>query len=196
MKRLSSIAIANQDISSALLCSSHTADADRLLFVRLFADQIAGDGDYIIYATMQRLGAGSQYLLAPKSTIAIEAGMTSIAFTTHSFPIKSGDIVRVYLQGLPADTTTPDIITEIWEDNSSTLGSGSVEYEITITDGSNPLDSVDVWITTDLAGSNVIARGFTADDGTIQFMLDTGTYYCWKQLAGYGFTNPESFTVS
>ena len=30
----------------------------------------------------------------------------------------------------------------------------------------------------------------------VSFLLDAGTYYAWKQLAGYNFTNPEAFTVT
>ena len=75
-------------------------------------------------------------------------------------------------------------------------GSGSTSTTVTVNDGVNPIDGVDVWISTDSAGTNVIARGSTGALGTVVFMLDAGTYYAWKQLAGYDFTNPQSFTVS
>jgi hypothetical protein len=77
-----------------------------------------------------------------------------------------------------------------------TLGSGSVSWVITINVDGSPKDGVDVWITTDEAGANVIARGDTDDSGQVTFLLDTGSYYAWKQLAGYSFTNPEAFTVT
>ncbi len=196
MKRISVNTLTNQDISSALLCGTYTADGDKALYARVFADQIAGNGDYIIHATIQRSGAGSQHLLAPKSTVAVPAATTSVSFVTNLFPIKSGDVLRVYIQGLAGDTITPDIITEFWEDESSTLGAGAIAWPITINDGVNPLDGVDVWVSTDSAGNNVIARGITDDNGVVTFMLDLGTYYAWKQLAGYNFTNPQSFTVT
>lgn len=75
-------------------------------------------------------------------------------------------------------------------------GSGSTSTTVTVDDGVNPKDGVDVWISTDSAGTNVVARGSTGALGTVVFMLDAGTYYAWKQLAGYDFTNPQSFTVS
>lgn len=75
-------------------------------------------------------------------------------------------------------------------------GSGSTSTTVTVDDGVNPIDGVDVWISTDSAGTNVVARGSTGALGTVVFMLDAGTYYAWKQLAGYDFTNPQSFTVS
>jgi len=76
------------------------------------------------------------------------------------------------------------------------LGAGSISTTVTVDDGVNPIDGVDVWVSTDSAGTNVIARGSTGALGTVVFMLDAGTYYAWKQLAGYDFTNPQSFTVS
>jgi len=75
-------------------------------------------------------------------------------------------------------------------------GPGAAPYVITINDpGGNPLDGVNVWISTDLAGVNVIANGFTDSFGNVTFMLDAGTYYAWKQLAGYSFTNPQEFSA-
>lgn len=98
---------------------------------------------------------------------------------------------------------TPDIITTNLDAKISSrassadiLGPGAAEYEITINDDNgNPLDGVRVWITTDAAGNNVIFNGVTDTLGKVTPMLDAGSYYAWKQLAGYTFTNPESFTA-
>jgi len=76
------------------------------------------------------------------------------------------------------------------------LGSGSVAWVVMVTDGSNPLDGVNVWATTDEAGSNVVARGYTNASGQVTLMLDPGPYYFWKQLAGFNFTNPQQDTVA
>jgi hypothetical protein len=77
-------------------------------------------------------------------------------------------------------------------------GEGSEEWVITIKDGSNnPLDGVAVWVTTDSAGTNVVAGTLHTDAlGVVTFMLDVGTYYRWAQRSGINFTNPSSFTVS
>lgn len=195
MRRLEVDSLSNQNISSALLVGTYTADADRALFVRLFADQISGGGDYIAYVKVQRLGTGTEFQ-AVNSTMSVESGITNMVIHTTVIPVKSTDVVKVYLKGLGGDTTTPDITCEFWEDNATTLEAGSTSWTITITDGSNPLDGVDVWVTTDLAGTNLVARGTTNASGEVTFLLDVGLYYCWKQLTGYTFTNPESFTVS
>ncbi len=78
----------------------------------------------------------------------------------------------------------------------ATMGSGTTPTTITINDGSNPLDSADVWISTDSAGANVIARGNTDDNGQVTFLLDVGTYYVWAQHAGYSALGGQTLTVS
>ena len=39
--------LSNHDISSALAIGAYTANADRLVMVQFFADQVAGNGDYV-----------------------------------------------------------------------------------------------------------------------------------------------------
>jgi len=77
-------------------------------------------------------------------------------------------------------------------------GAGAVSEVVTVTDDdSNPLDGVEVWVTSDIAGTNVVAGSLTTNaSGQVTFMLDAGTYYAWKQLSGYNFTNPETLTVT
>jgi hypothetical protein len=75
-------------------------------------------------------------------------------------------------------------------------GSGAIAKTITITNGASPLDGVEVWVTTDSAGTNVVAGTLSTNSfGQVTFMLDAGNYYVWTQLAGYNFTNPTSITV-
>jgi hypothetical protein len=59
-----------------------------------------------------------------------------------------------------------------------------------------------VWITTDVAGVNVIWNGDTDtlgaardDDGDLP-LLDPGTYFFWSQKAGYTFPNPDTEIVT
>lgn len=75
-------------------------------------------------------------------------------------------------------------------------GTGAISTTVTITDGTNPLDGVFVKVTTDSAGANTAATGYTDAFGHATFMLDAGTYYVWKQVAGYDFTNPQTMVVS
>lgn len=295
MRLIETDTLSNQNISSALEIGSYTADAARAIMVRVFADQVAGGGDYVVYATLQLAGAGSAYRVIPVTTATAASGVTAICMTSALIQMANTDVLKVYLTGLAGDTTTPDTRVEFWEDDSlrpttpdmmldvsatgeagldfnnvkvatvattltnitvptvtavtngvgladdaitsakfdestafpvkladtgstkiartgadgdtledlsdqidgvSTLGAGAISHTVTITDGSNPIDGVEVWITTDAGGSNVVAKGETDASGNVTFMLDAGTYYCWKQLSGYSFTNPETLVVS
>lgn len=85
-----------------------------------------------------------------------------------------------------------------WSTGGSAIGSGGIPWTVTVNDGGGaPIQGVDVWVTTDSAGSNIVAGALTTDAfGQTTFMLDAGTYYFWKQKAGYDFTNPETDTVA
>ena len=69
-------------------------------------------------------------------------------------------------------------------------------YNITNQVSGHPIADVDVWVTTDSAGSNVVASGRTDDFGNVTFYLDAGTYYIWSQKAGFNFDNPDTEVVS
>ena len=78
------------------------------------------------------------------------------------------------------------------------IGSGALSCTWTQKDdGDNPMDNVQIWITTDEAGVNVIAGTLLTDaSGEVTFMLDAGTYYVWRERAGFNFQNPQTWTVS
>lgn len=78
------------------------------------------------------------------------------------------------------------------------VGSGALSCTWTQKDdGDQPMDNVQVWITTDEAGANVVAgTKLTNTSGEVTFMLDAGTYYVWRERGGYNFTNPQTWVVS
>lgn len=82
--------------------------------------------------------------------------------------------------------------------NDALRGEGSTTTTLTIKDsGNTPIGNVDVWVTTDSAGANVVAgTRQTNASGQVVFDLDAGTYYRWAQKSGVNFTNPSSFTVT
>ncbi len=52
------------------------------------------------------------------------------------------------------------------------------------------------WVSTDEEGDNVITDNqVTNSRGEVEFLLDAGTYYLFRQKDGYTFTNPQEFTV-
>jgi len=81
----------------------------------------------------------------------------------------------------------------------STVGAGSLAFTVTVTDSITalPLAGASVWVTTDVAGANVVAGTATTNAlGVVVFYLDPGPYYLWVQHEGYTGTNPTSITVS
>ena len=85
-----------------------------------------------------------------------------------------------------------DIIAELGQ-----AGAGSIASTYTVVDGDeDPIDGVSVWVSTDLAGDNVVASGTSNVSGEVVFYLDAGTYYIWSQKAGYDFTNPDTEVVA
>lgn len=100
--------LSNQNIASAAAIGAYTADADRMVVVDVSLDQVAGNGDYVIYVTRQINGAGSAYVLLPKTTCTAASGETAIAMQSGPITVRSGDVLTVYVDGLAGDTTTPD----------------------------------------------------------------------------------------
>jgi len=75
-------------------------------------------------------------------------------------------------------------------------GAGSVAWSYTVTDSGTglPIADVDLWITTDLAGTNIIASGKTNTSGIKIFYPDVAagtTLYVFRQKAGIDFDNPD-----
>jgi hypothetical protein len=119
MRQLATSTLTDQDISNPLVCHTYVADAARSIFIRLFVDQVQGDGTYLAYLTIQRGGSGPEFLVVPTTDLAVGGGQTALSLTTIAIPVFSGDVVRVYFKGRSGDTATPDVTTEVWEDDSS-----------------------------------------------------------------------------
>lgn len=77
-------------------------------------------------------------------------------------------------------------------------GTGAIAWTYTLTraDNGQPIADADVWVTTDEAGSNVIASGRTNQSGIVTFYLDAGSVYVWRQKSGFDFDNPDLEEVS
>lgn len=78
-------------------------------------------------------------------------------------------------------------------------GTGSITWTYTVLnsiDGVTPIDNVTVWVTSDAAGTNVLASGTTNIFGVVTFLLNAGTVYVWRLKNGFYFSNPDTETVS
>lgn len=81
---------------------------------------------------------------------------------------------------------------------------GAIEFTYTVTNSVTglPIEGVEVWIATDVNGNDVVWYGVTDTFGVLRDgnggkpFLDAGTYYFWRQRAGFIFQNPDSEQVS
>ena len=78
------------------------------------------------------------------------------------------------------------------------LGAGAVSWTYTVTDAmsGSPIGDVEVWVTSDFAGRNVLASARTDQFGMARFTLDAGPVYVWRKKSGVNFVNPDSETVT
>lgn len=151
----------------------------------------------------------------------------NFANTTNAFAHEGNGIYSLVLtatemQAARIVVTIIDSATKLWEDQCvviETFGDSSAQHpginivvagalEITYTvkeddeDTGDPIDGVEVWITTDSGGSNVIWSGTTDTNGVLRGAgdgkpwLDAGTYYFWRKKSGFVFTNPDTETFS
>lgn len=96
-----------------------------------------------------------------------------------------------------ADSDTGKTISDQMDGIGSQAGAGAITWvhKVTVDPGGADLADVDVWVTSDEAGTNTIASGKTDQNGEVTFYLDAGTVYVWRQKSGYNFTNPDEDTV-
>lgn len=147
---------------------------------------------------------------------ATEAGTTGIYRAT--MPVVAGGVYgfvfRRQVGGAPATTDPPVASGTIEWDGTDELSlyaintvafpAGAVEFTYTVTDSVTglPIEGVEVWFSTDIAGLNVVWSGNTDVFGIAMDvlgglpMLDAGTYYVWRQRSGYVFADPDVEVVS
>jgi len=92
-----------------------------------------------------------------------------------------------------------DDLTTAFQSFAGLIGTGDTVwcYTLTETGSGDPISNADVWVTSDAAGTTVLAQNKTNASGVAYFMLDAGsTAYVWRQKAGYTFANPDTEVVS
>jgi hypothetical protein len=76
-------------------------------------------------------------------------------------------------------------------------GSGAISWVYNLLDNSgNPVADALIWVTSDIAGLNVLASGRTDAFGNVTFYLDAGVVYVWGRKSGFDFINPDTEVVS
>lgn len=128
-------------------------------------------------------------------------GSQHIAADIHELQPNVINASHIATNAIDADALATDAVNEIAAavgGGGGAGGAGSISVPFTVNDNaSNPIDGVALWVSTDSAGTNVIAGTiFTNGSGLATFMLDPGSYYVWLQRNGYNFTNPQTLTVT
>ena len=124
--------VSNQNLSAALLVHTFTnTTRKRKIYISVDCDQIAGNGAYSVYVTIQRSGAGSAFRAQPTTSATVASGVTSVSFESIPLIVGATDVVKVYVTGLAGDTTTPDITTYVDEEYILTDSSGNVTFSNT-----------------------------------------------------------------
>lgn len=142
--------------------------------------------------------AAAAILVTPANKLATgatgEASANVTMWKDATAPAMTGDAYARL--GAPAGASVSADIAAIAA--ASAAGSGAISFPVTVNDeDSNPIDGVEVWISTDSAGASVVAGTLSTDAlGLATFMLDAGTYYLWRQRSGYNFVNPVTIVVS
>lgn len=81
----------------------------------------------------------------------------------------------------------------------------AIAFTYTVTDSATglPVEGVEIWVSTDIGGANIVWYGNTDAFGVARDIydflprLDPGTYYFWKQRVGYvDDQNPDTEIVS
>ena len=109
MDRLQSTTLSGEDITSAALVDTYTSDGTYELIVALSLSGLAGGGAYRACLTLQVGGAGSAYQSAT-TVVTLSAGVTTALLLTTSIPVRSGDVVKTYAQGLAGDASVDGLV--------------------------------------------------------------------------------------
>jgi hypothetical protein len=129
----------------------------------------------------------------------VDTVVDAIKVVTDNLP-NSGALTTLVanVAAILADTATDGVLlAQSAVDAIHLAGAGATEHTVTILDDeSAAVPGADVWVTSDEAGSTVIASGTSDSNGQVTFYLDTGTVYVWAQKAGYNISNPTAVTIS
>lgn len=126
-RRISTSSFTSQNLSSSTLVGTYTASADQELTVRLFAGKILGGSTYIAQLYLLPSGCSNYFPTVPYTSASVDSSASRLSMLTIPFKMANGDAVRVYLTGACADTASPFVTTEIWEQwGSSALSASNI----------------------------------------------------------------------
>lgn len=147
--------------------------------------------------TTRRLSDGTNIVLAKGvgvtgfNDIAATAVVSAGAITTSGGKV-SGVILTDTLTTYTGNTPqTGDAYAQL-----AAISATTWTYTVTDSVTAAAIPDVDVWVTSDEAGTDVLASGRTNASGVVTFYLSPGTVYVFRAKSGYSFVNPDTETVS
>lgn len=162
--------------------------------------------DIDLYLTAQNLQTGADTVVWDGTQNPTEE-IDNIGAYSRIYPNADFSQFAYYLRATYTGAVVLDVddvtgVTEAWQVVS--FPAGAIEFTYTLTSSATglPLPNADVWITTDIAGANIVWRGTTDAFGVARDVanhlpwLDAGTYYFWRQLIGFTFVDPDTEIVS
>lgn len=184
------------------------------------ADGGSGAGNFSSQTEAQEALQDRDFNATQKASINTEAD-TALSDINLDHLMKVATSNRDTLPEVVDDTVLANLMTKTDGDTSDfdhatdslealrdkTPPAGTIEFTYTMRidneDTGDLLEGVEVFISTDSAGSNAIWSGTTDANGILREVvgnskpwLDAGTYYLWRKKSGYSFTNPDTEVVS
>lgn len=144
----------------------------------------AGDAANIT-AYLDKDGGGAVATDDTNPTELDAANMTGLYAFTMTKAESNADLLTLSPVSSTSDVTLEAVA--IYTITAHTLGIGAITWTYTVTSSeapNNPIADVDVWVTSDIGGTNVLASDKTDANGVVTFFLDAGTVYVWKQKSG------------
>lgn len=209
MNLLDSSTLTNQSIATTKLAHTYTAAKSSMVMVRVFIDQLsANTGARTVWVTLQRGGTGSEHRVQIiTQSVSVVSTVTSIFSYYGPLPIANTDVLKVYVIGVAGDTTTTDIITEIWEENytldtvwtdakaaylDAAISSvnngngGALSLVYTVDVAGVPKEGATVKLFSDSGRTSLVNAKVSNVLGVCTFTnLVAGTYYLTVQMSGY-----------
>lgn len=178
----------------------NTAGQKVTFFVFNYATGAPVTGDAANLTASVRIGGGAVTALTDQTC---EELSDTLAKGLYSFNVSQSETNNDNLV-FSCQSTTPNVscvpqIIATALPFAAQIGAGAVDVTI-LTESilSVPIDGVEVWVTTDEAGVNIVAGTLVSDtNGLTVFKLDDDTvYWIHRQRAGFNFSpNPEMITV-
>jgi hypothetical protein len=161
-------------------------------FNKITGDAVTGDAANI--TANLRLDGGAANPVDDTNPTELEGGYYAFDLTQAE---TNGDLIVICPSSVTANIAVIGVPGAVWTITAA-AGAGAITWPYTLTDSDTgaPIDGAEVWVTTDLAGANIIASGVTDAYGVVTFTLDAGVVYVWRKKAGYNFVNPDTEVVA